>query len=161
MGSSRSWSYKMARAVASMEGGISRCVITGVVTPDVAAAILRDNAQWLAETGAIGQVADYVGAAMCIDAMTLHKHAANAAAEYSALSIPTALLVQNDSLEAFDTYAELMAQRGICRGVFASAQKAEQWAAAQAAVWAHLRAQRVAPPAADARRALLCERRQA
>ncbi len=130
--------YQTATAVCTLEHGLSRVFVTGVVTPSVGAQILADNAAWLRRSGATGQVADYRRAAMAIDADALFCAARNAAAKDPALDTPTALVLQAHDMELFDAYSSMVAIVGLTRAPFVDADRAAAWAARQAAAARHL-----------------------
>lgn len=135
------WSYSSATAVSTLSGGIGHTQITGIVTPAVAALLLRDNAAWLALSGASGQVADYSRAVFAIDPMSLLATAAKAAQLQAALDTPTALVVGDaGQFDLIADYASMMARRGACRAPFLSSEEALRWAARQAVAWESLRA---------------------
>ncbi len=142
------WQYPTAIAVATLDSGISVVTITGVVTPDVAASILADNAAWLARSGAVAQVANYEGAAMAIDAPALLAHAAGIAAFNPALVVPTALQVHADQMELWHLYCSLMAYRGMARAPFERMEPALKWAADQGSARAALQLHAGSGPAA-------------
>jgi hypothetical protein len=128
------WQYPAAVAVATLDNGISVVTIRGIVTPDTAASILADNADWLARSGAMAQIANYEGAAMAIDAPALLAHAAGIAELNPALVVPTALLVDGDQLEMWHLYCSLMAYRAMARAPFVRFGSALKWAADQGAI---------------------------
>jgi hypothetical protein len=134
------WRYSTATAVSTLSNGVGHTQIAGVVTPDVAAQVLADNAAWLARSGAMGQVADYSRAVLAIDSMNLLRTAATAARYESALDTPTALVVgSSDQFKLIEDYAGLMARRGAVRAPFLSQDEALRWAARQAVAWEYLR----------------------
>lgn len=135
------WRYATATATSTLSNGVGHTQISGIVTPEVAAQLLRDNATWLARSGAMGQVADYSRAVFAIDSMSLLRTAAMAARFEAALDTPTALVVgSTDQFELIADYASLMARRGAVRAPFQSTDEALRWAARQARAWESLRA---------------------
>lgn len=134
------WSYATASASGAIERGVCVVRITGVVTPEVGRAIMLDNAQWLRECGAHGQVADYSQAAMAIDSDALLGALVRAHGASTAADTPTGLLVRGEQLALFDSYAGLAARHGIMRAPFIRFESAIGWAAAQAPAVAALRA---------------------
>lgn len=136
--SRRTWSYSTAAASASIENGLSVVRITGLVTPQVAGLILADNALWLRDTGAPGQVAIYEHALTAITADELLGSALKTIGVSPELDGPTALVVNREQTELFSAYSTLMSQRGICRAPFLSLAHATTWAARKAAAFAPL-----------------------
>ena len=82
-----------------------------------------------------GLVADYSRAEMRICERLLLATALTASPRGAGhLATPTALLVKADDLEMWQTYAQLMAQNGIVRGVFTDDDAALRWVRRQAEV---------------------------
>lgn len=136
----RRWTYATASASGAVERGVCVVRVTGVVTPEVGRAIMLDNAQWLRECGAHGQVADYSQATMAIDPDMLLGALVRAHGAGSLADAPTGLVVRGEQLALFDPYAGLAARHGIMRAPFMGFESAIAWAAAQAPAVAALRA---------------------
>ena len=128
----RVWRYPTATAQAYLDNDISIITISGVVTPSVASRILADNAEWLASSGALAQVASYQGSVIAITPDAL----LSSALEFvdHGLSAPTALLVTPDQHGVVDHYCSLMAMQGICRAPALNWDRALSWAQRQARV---------------------------
>lgn len=128
----RTFAYETATVVCTVSSGLNHVTVSGIVTPEVGGLILRDNAAWLRETGAAGQVADYRGAAMAMDADTLLSAAQRVVLREPALDTPTALVLRSENLDLFERYSAMMAQAGITRAPFVDVDRAAAWAARQA-----------------------------
>lgn len=136
----RRWIYATASATGAVERGVCVVRITGVVTPEVGRAIMVDNARWLQECSAHGQVADYSQATMAIDSGALLGALVRAHGVSASADTPTGLVVRGEQLALFEPYASLAARHGIMRAPFRGIESAAAWAAAQAPAVAALRA---------------------
>lgn len=129
------WEYGGASAQAWGCGGIALIRSRGVVTQSVAGSILADCQSVVDAWQTRGLVAQYDEAQLDIDADTLCRSAVKVVEANGRLSLPTALVVRRDDLPMWKTYAHLMAQRGILRGVFTDYDQAMRWARTQAAIF--------------------------
>lgn len=144
MGKEKRWTYATASKTARAERSIGIVRVTGILTGDTLGLVLADNAAWLGEQSVEAQVADYTGASLCINPEAMLARADAVLKVDGALATPTALVVQKDLLQHFNTYAWLMAQRGVIRGVFERADEAQRWVGQQARVLEVLRRERAA-----------------
>lgn len=127
-----SWVYGMASVRSALRDRLSLTVVRGVVTYQIGAQVLMDNARWLGGCGAGGQVVDYREAAMAINEHDLMRGALAAMAADPALETPTALLVHPADLPLWDRYCSLMARAGVLRAPFVDPDAAAHWARCQA-----------------------------
>ena len=136
------------RGAASIQRGIDNGIgvfrVGGVVTPEAAAAAMRDNRDWLFRGRMPAQIVCYESADMRITPaqMAAAVGAAARAAEGVACFTPTAVVVEADLLPAWRPYCWMMAQAGAASAVFASMRQARHWATEAAALWAAQRRHR-------------------
>lgn len=130
------WRYASAVASASVDRRISHITIIGIITPTVAAQILRDNAAWLKRHHVLAQVADYRGAVWAISAESLLASALQAAPD--GLDVPTSLVFAPHYQDLCEAYCGLMSQNGICRAPALSLEQGLRWARRMAPVWREL-----------------------
>ena len=117
-----------------MDGGTALVRIAGVASAETMHQLLLDNRRWLAENQGHAQLAFYDGASLALDPHALLKVAHETMIADGGLVVPTALIVHPDQVEFFESYAWLMAQKGVARAVFQSAEPAQRWAAQWARV---------------------------
>lgn len=132
------WAYATARASAVVADRLCVIRVSGIVTNEIGRQLLADNAQWLADTGALGQVADYRDSVVAMDADALLGALVRAKQVDEALARPTALLVRSEQLALFEPYVSLSARIGVCRAPFTGDEAARAWAQSQAPAFAAL-----------------------
>ena len=129
------WQYSGASAQAWGNNGIALFRACGLVTPSAATSILTDCQSAVDAWQIRGLVAQYTDAQLAIDADALHRSAVGVVGAHGRLALPTALVVRRDDLALWKTYAHLMANRGIVRGVFTDYDAALRWARLQASIF--------------------------
>lgn len=134
------WRYASAVAYASLDQRISHVAVTGIVTPTIAAQILRDNAAWLRRSGALAQVASYENAVLALNSEELLSSALRATPD--GLDVPTSLHIAPHQYSLISAYSTLMAQHGIGRMPATSYGLALDWAQRQALVRYSMRLRR-------------------
>lgn len=83
------------------------------------------------------QVVQYADARLLLTPAQMVSNVLAAASTLGPLTVPTALVVHPDQMEHWRTYASLMGQAGVLRGVFSGPQalwRAQAWAAEMAAL---------------------------
>lgn len=131
----QTWEYGAARVRSSIDCGVSTTQVCGLLMPDSFGALLADNARWLRQAGAHGQVARYDRAAVATTQDELMRRADLVLRSNRALQVPTALVVTPDALGMWRAYADFMCQRGVLRAAFVDPEQALRWAQAEAAVY--------------------------
>lgn len=132
---SRHWKYGAAQVRSTIDCGVSITKVCGLLLPDTFGQLLADNARWLDDSGALGQVARYDHAAVATTQDELMRRAAQVVLADPALEVPTALVVAPDALAMWRAYADFMCQRGVLRVAFVDLQAALDWAQQEAAVY--------------------------
>lgn len=124
------------------ERGIAHCQIRGLVTQNVAAALLDDARGHVEAAGADALIAYYDTAVLGLTTEQLLSRVASTIGEQKSggLALPAALIVPPPELEVWRSYAILAATRGIVRAVFTDVEQAERWAAEKALVYSALKA---------------------
>lgn len=131
------WAYCGAESQAWEDGGIALFRTTGVVSQAVAGSVLGDCQGAMRRWQTAGLIAEYDRADLRIDPETLLDSALHVIRHGSGeLALPTALVVRLDDRQLWLTYAKLMAQAGVLRGVFTNIDDASRWVRRQAAVYA-------------------------
>ncbi len=143
----RRWTYAEAQMVGCREARLGVCTVTGIITPHTSALVLADNHRWMRQAAIHGQVADYRGAAMCVDEHELMRSAIGAMRDNDEILRPTALVVTAEHLPLFHRYAWLAAQHGVCRAAFTETGPALEWVRRQAEVFEQWPAMRLAASA--------------
>lgn len=130
----REWDYAEASAQAWGSGGIALFRARGLVNQETSIALLGDCQAAAREWDVRGLVAQYTDALLGIDADAMLSSAVSFAGARGRIGLPTALVVRRDDLPLWQTYAHLMAQHGILRGVFTDYEAGLQWARRQAEI---------------------------
>jgi hypothetical protein len=128
--------YPCSRVQVSVGGSLAIAQIGGVITPDGAAAIIRDSVGW----GGLGgrpmvKVVDYSMAAV---ALTYDQLLISAGQVGMLRCVPAAAIVATpETYGLFRSYAAASTAGGVLKAVFLSIDEAVRWAARQAVVLDH------------------------
>lgn len=126
--------YTIATTTTFADQRIARINTAGVVTQSVVGRLLSDCQADVARLGAHALIADYSAASLALDQEAVMRSVRGTIGDDGALSLPTALLVTQDTYPFWRDYAWLMADHGILRGVFTESSRAQAWAQEQARV---------------------------
>lgn len=139
---SAKWNYGAALADLWDDGGIAVMKTAGLLAQSTAPQIIGNCGQQLARWGSVGLVAHYQNADMQINPRALFSSAIASARSAAGRSLPVALVVKREDLDAWRVYVGLMARNGVLRGVFTDDEQALRWVRQQAAIFSADRARR-------------------
>lgn len=129
------WYYGVAMSDLWDDGGIAVMKTAGLLIPSTAPQIIRNCGQQLARWGSVGLMAHYQNADLRINPDDMFAGAIGPARIAAGRSLPVALVVKREDLDAWRVYARLMARNGVLRGVFTDDAQALRWTRQQAAIF--------------------------
>lgn len=138
--------YTLATTNTFADQRIARINTAGVVTPSVIGRLLADCQADVARLGSHALMADYSAATLVLDPEAVMRSVRSTIGNGGHLRLPTALIVTPDTAPFWRSYAWMMADHGIVRGVFTDAPAARAWAQEQAQVFQVMGERLLQPP---------------
>ena len=136
------FNYRTASVQAGPDQSVGVARVSGIVTPESVRGIVADSTLWGQGREVFAHLVHYNSATIAMNLDDLLSSARRAKRADAAQSPPAAFVVSADQLPLFESYTGAMMGLGFHMAAFTSSAEGRRWAAQQALVREHWRAQR-------------------